>query len=124
MKRDYPFETANYIIKHKVGASDGQYSLGHYSHWARSYIRQNNHALRRLLRLSGGYIEREENVKDGLILPLALTSDGKTRSLILPKMYHADHQNERSQVSYAARSRSNTESRFLGTPNMRMSLMQ
>jgi hypothetical protein len=78
MKRDYPFETANYIIKHKVGTSDGQYSSGRYSRWAQSYISQNNHALCHLLRLSGGYIERKENVKDGLILPLALTSDGKT----------------------------------------------
>jgi hypothetical protein len=85
VKRDYPFETANYIIKHKVGTSDGQYSLGHYSHWARSYIHQNrsyihqnNCALHRLLHLSGGYIKCEENVKDGLILPLALTSNGKT----------------------------------------------
>jgi hypothetical protein len=79
VKRDYPFETATYIIKHKVGTSDGQYSSGHYSRWARSsYIRQNNRAIRRLLHLSGGYIERKENVKDSLILPLALTSNGKT----------------------------------------------
>jgi hypothetical protein len=78
VKRDYPFETANYIIKHKVGTSDGQYSLGHYSHWAQSYIHQNNRALCRLLHLSGGYIERKDDIKDSLILPLALTSDGKT----------------------------------------------
>jgi hypothetical protein len=32
-------------------------------------------------------------------------------------MYHADHQNERSQVGYAAWSRSNMESRFLRTQN-------
>jgi hypothetical protein len=78
VKCDYPFETANYIIKHKVGTSDGQYSSGHYSRWALSYIRQNNHAIRHLLHLSGGYIECEENVKDSLLLPLTLTSNGKT----------------------------------------------
>jgi hypothetical protein len=78
VKRDYPFETANYIIKHKVGTSDGQYSSGRYSRWAWYYIRKNNRALRRLLHLSGGYIERKENVKDSLLLPLALTSDGTT----------------------------------------------
>jgi hypothetical protein len=78
VKCDYPFETANYIIKHKVGTSDGQYSLGQYCHWAQSYIHQNNHALHCLLHLSGQYIEHEEIVKDGLILPLTLTSDSKT----------------------------------------------
>jgi hypothetical protein len=65
-------------LSNKVGTSDGQYSSGHYSHWAQSYICQNNRALHHLLPLSGGYIKRNENIKDGLILPLALTSDGKT----------------------------------------------
>jgi hypothetical protein len=61
VKRDYPFETATYIIKHKVGTSDGQYSSGHYSRWAwSSYIHQNNRAIRCLLHLSGGYIKQEE----------------------------------------------------------------
>jgi hypothetical protein len=78
VKHDYPFETANYIIKHKIGTSDGQYSSGRYSHWAWSYICQNNHALCRLLHLSGGYIECKDDIKDSLILPLAVTSNGKT----------------------------------------------
>jgi hypothetical protein len=68
VKHDYPFKTVDCIniLKHQVGTSDGQFSLEHYSHWAQSYIHQNNHALHHLFCLSSGYIECKDNVKDGL----------------------------------------------------------
>jgi hypothetical protein len=42
VKRDYPFETAQYILKHNVGTSDGRYSLGQYTRWAHIYVQQSN----------------------------------------------------------------------------------
>ena len=78
VKRDHPFETAQYILKHNVGTSDGRYSSGRYTRWACTYIHQSNRTLRCLLHMSGGVIECEDDVQDGLILPATLTSDGRT----------------------------------------------
>lgn len=56
VQRDYPSETARYILANKVGNSGGRYSGGRYTRWARNYQRQFNRVLRRILRCSDGVL--------------------------------------------------------------------
>ena len=53
-KRDYPRETADYVLRHKLGSSSGQYSGGRYTRWARKFNRNFSRILRRLIRDSNG----------------------------------------------------------------------
>jgi hypothetical protein len=53
-KRDYPQETADYVLRHKLGSSSGQYSSGRYTRWARKFNRNFSKILRRLIRDSNG----------------------------------------------------------------------
>ncbi|KAI2510964.1 Reverse transcriptase (RNA-dependent DNA polymerase) [Fragilaria crotonensis] len=56
VQRDYPSETARYILANKVGNSGGRYSGGRYTRWARNYQRQFNRVLRRILRCADGVL--------------------------------------------------------------------
>ena len=61
-KRDYFCETADYVLRHKLGSSSARYSSGRYTRWAR-----HSRILRRLLRSSDGqYVEREDRVPGSL----------------------------------------------------------
>jgi hypothetical protein len=50
-KRDYPRETADYLLRHKVGSSNGRHTSGRYTPWARQFSRKYSPILRRLIRL-------------------------------------------------------------------------
>jgi hypothetical protein len=50
-KRDYPRETADYLLRHKVGSSNGRHTSGRYTRWARQFSRNYSRILRRLIRL-------------------------------------------------------------------------
>ena len=52
--RDYPSETAEYILANKVGTSSGNYTGGRYTRWARQYTRQYPVIVRRLVRMASG----------------------------------------------------------------------
>jgi hypothetical protein len=52
--RDYPSETAEYILANKVGTSSGNYTGGRYTRWARQYTRQCPVIVRRLVRMASG----------------------------------------------------------------------
>ena len=52
--RDYPYETAEYILANKVGTPSGNYTGGRYTRWARQYSRQYPVIVRRLVRLASG----------------------------------------------------------------------
>lgn len=54
MQRDYPSETAAYILENKVSSNGGRFTSGRFSRWARAYLRHYNKVVRRLLRLSDG----------------------------------------------------------------------
>ena len=51
-KRDYPCQTADYLLWHKVGSSIGRHTSGRYTRWARQFSRNYSRILRRLIRLS------------------------------------------------------------------------
>ena len=53
-KRDYPRETADYVLRHKLGSSNGQYSSGRHTRWARKFNRNFSRMLRCLIRDSNG----------------------------------------------------------------------
>jgi hypothetical protein len=52
--RDYPRETADYILTNKVGTPNRNYTGGRYSRWARQYSRQYPVIVRRLVRMASG----------------------------------------------------------------------
>ena len=56
-KRDFPCETAVYVLANKLGCADGKYSGGRYMRWARQFNRQYSKILRRLLITSDGLSE-------------------------------------------------------------------
>lgn len=76
VKRDYPLACADYILKHKVGTADGAYSTGRYCRWARTFKRQFNRTVRRVLRLSGMYTLSPEDVgtEEQIVIPTNLSS--------------------------------------------------
>jgi hypothetical protein len=76
VKRDYPYETAEYILQNKVGTSEHKYATGHYTRWARAYMRQCKQTLRRIIRVSGGDIVREDDVTDSPIIPTDSSPNG------------------------------------------------
>ena len=76
VKRDYPYETAEYILQNKVGTSEHKYVTGRYTRWARAYMRQCKQTLHRIIRLFGGDIVREDDVKDGPIIPTDSSPNG------------------------------------------------
>lgn len=55
-KRDFPRETADYVLRHKLGSSNGRYASGRYTRWARQFSRNYSRILRRLLRYSSGLV--------------------------------------------------------------------
>lgn len=57
VKQDFPQATADYILKKKVGSSDGRYATGRYMRWARSFNREVKRILRRVTRLQYDAIE-------------------------------------------------------------------
>jgi hypothetical protein len=71
-KRDYPRKTAAYLLRHKVGSSNGRHTSGRYTRWARQFSRNYSRILRRLIRLpERGHFR-------------ILGSDGTSRSLNVP----------------------------------------
>ncbi len=54
LKRDYPSETALYILENKVSPTGSRFTNGRYTRWARQYTRQVNRIIRRLIRLNDG----------------------------------------------------------------------
>jgi hypothetical protein len=50
VKLDFPRETADYVLKHKLGCADGKYLGGRYTRWARQFNRQYARVVRRILR--------------------------------------------------------------------------
>jgi hypothetical protein len=38
VKRDYPYETTEYILENKVGTSEHKYATGRYTQWAHAYM--------------------------------------------------------------------------------------
>jgi hypothetical protein len=38
VKREYPYESAEYILQNKVGTSEHKYATGRYTRWARAYM--------------------------------------------------------------------------------------
>ncbi len=66
-KRDYPRETAAYVLRHKLGSPTGRYSSGRYTRWARQFTRNLSKILRRLLRRPDGhYLERDDQAPGSL----------------------------------------------------------
>lgn len=53
MKKDHPYDTAEYILSNDVGNPNQRYQQGKYQRWARSFMKQNKRILRRVLRLAG-----------------------------------------------------------------------
>ena len=51
---DYPTETADYIIQNRIGTSNGRYSGGRYTRWARQFTRQYPRMVRRLVSMASG----------------------------------------------------------------------
>jgi hypothetical protein len=76
VKQDYPYETTEYILQNKVGTSEHKYATSHYTQWARAYMQQCKQTLHRIIRLSGGDIVREDDIKDGPIIPTDLSPNG------------------------------------------------
>ena len=54
MQRDYPSDTASYILQNKVSPTGSRFTSGRYTRWARTYTRQFNKVVRGLVRLSVG----------------------------------------------------------------------
>jgi hypothetical protein len=54
VQRDYPSETAAYVLKHKVGSSAGRHTGGRFTRWARQYQRHYSRVVRRLFRQDDG----------------------------------------------------------------------
>jgi hypothetical protein len=54
MQRDYPSETASYILTSKVRPDGSRFTSGRHTRWARQYTRLFNKIVRRLVRLSDG----------------------------------------------------------------------
>ena len=52
VKRDFPSETAAYVLHNKLGCGDGNYIGGRYTRWARQFTRQFSRIVRRILRAS------------------------------------------------------------------------
>ncbi|KAI2506167.1 hypothetical protein MHU86_8302 [Fragilaria crotonensis] len=69
VKLDFPLETADYILKHKLGCADGKYVGGRYTRWARQFKRQHTQIVRRLLRDSG-----RRYIRDGAACALTIAS--------------------------------------------------
>ena len=69
VKLDFPLETADYILKHKLGCADGKYVGGRYTRWARQFKRQHTKIVRRLLRDSG-----RRYIRDGAACALTIAS--------------------------------------------------
>jgi hypothetical protein len=40
VEQDYPYETAEYILQHKVSTSEHKYATGHYMQRAHAYMQQ------------------------------------------------------------------------------------
>jgi hypothetical protein len=38
VKPDYPHESTEYILQHKVGTSEHKFVTGHYMQWAHAYM--------------------------------------------------------------------------------------
>jgi hypothetical protein len=79
VKRDYRYDTAEYILQNKVGTSEHKYATGHYTRWAHACMRQCKQTLHCIIRLSGGDIIREDDVKDGPMIPTDSSPDGNPR---------------------------------------------
>ena len=58
VKRDYPYAVAQYILAYNVGTWDGKHMSGRYTRWARGFLRQVNHTIRRLHLVASGSILR------------------------------------------------------------------
>ena len=58
-KLDYPRETAEYILKEKLGATGACSASGRYIRWARQFNKQYTRVLRRLLHDSSGFVNHE-----------------------------------------------------------------
>ena len=55
VKRDFPRETATYVLKNKIGSSGGKHTAGgRYTRWARQFQRQYSRVIRRILRDADG----------------------------------------------------------------------
>ena len=71
-KQDYPRETADNLLWHKVGSSSGRHTSGRYTRWARRVSRNYSRILRRLVRLPERGLSR------------ILDTGGTSRSLKVP----------------------------------------
>jgi hypothetical protein len=76
VKQDYPYETAEYILQNKVGTSEHKYATGRYKQCACAYMRHCKQTLQHIIRLSGGDIIREDDIKDGPMIPTDLSPNG------------------------------------------------
>jgi hypothetical protein len=76
VKQDYPYETAEYILQNKVSTSEHKYATSRYTQWAHAYMQQCKQTLCHIIRLSGGDIVREDNVKDSPIIPTDSSPNG------------------------------------------------
>ncbi len=68
VKQDYPYETAEYILQHKVGTSEHKYATGCYTQWACAYMQQCKQTFCHIIWLSGGDIIQEFDIVDGPII--------------------------------------------------------
>ncbi len=84
MQRDYPSETASYILKHKVTPTGSRFTSGRYTRWARTYNRLFNRVVRRLFRLSDGV-----SVASDLTTSLKISTNLPNGARLIRRVTHA-----------------------------------